>query len=58
MTQETKQIEVTNFETTADGKKIFTQTMAGKIQQYTERKYKIDIAKLVRGAEMTQTVGP
>ena len=55
MTQEATQLEVPNFEAT-DGKKIFTpKQWLERFRQYTKRKYKTDIAKLIRGEELTQT---
>ena len=55
MTQETNQIEIPNRESTSDGKRMFTQKQwLEGFRQYTKRKYKIDIAELIRGAEMTQ----
>ena len=55
MTQEATQIEVPNFEATTDGKKIFTpKQWLERFRQYTKRKYKMDIAELIRGEEMTQ----
>ena len=55
MTQEATQIEVQNFEATTDGKKIFTpKQWLERFRQYTKRKYKMDIAELIRGEEMTQ----
>ena len=55
MAQEATQIEVPNFEATTDGKKIFTpKQWLERFRQYTKRKYKMDIAELIRGEEMTQ----
>ena len=55
MTQEATQIEVPNFEATKDGKKIFTpKQWLERFRQYTKRKYKTDIAELIRGEDMTQ----
>ena len=55
MTQEATLLEVPNFEATTDGKKIFTPKQClERLRQYTKRKYKMDIAELIRGAEMTQ----
>ena len=55
MTQEATQIEVPNFEATTDGKKIFTpKQWLERFRQYTKRKYKTDIAELIRGEDMTQ----
>ena len=55
MTQEATQIEVPNFEATTDGKKIFTpKQWLERFRQYTKRKYKMDIAELIRGEDMTQ----
>ena len=55
MTQEATQIEVPNFEATTDGKKIFTpKQWLERFRQYTKRKYKMDIAELIR-EDMTQT---
>ena len=55
MTQEATQIEVPNFEATTDGKKIFTpKQWLARFRQYTKRKYKMDIAELIRGEEKTQ----
>ena len=55
MTQEATQLEVPNFEATTDGKKIFKPTQwLERSRQYTKRKYKTDIAELIRGEEMTQ----
>ena len=56
MTQEATQLEVPNFEATTDGKKIFTpKQWLERFRQYTKRKYKTDIAELIRGEEITQT---
>ena len=56
MTQEATQIEVPNFEATTDGKKIFTpKQWLERFRQYTKRKYKMDIAELIRGEDLTQT---
>ena len=55
MATETKQIEVPDFEATSDGKRIFTpKQWLERFRQYTKRKHKIDITKLIRGVEMTQ----
>ena len=55
MTQEATQIEVPNFEATTDGKKIFTpKQWLERFRQYTKRKYKMDIAELIRGEDMKQ----
>ena len=55
MTQEATQIELPNFEATTDGKKTFTpKQWLERFRQYTKRKYKMDIAELIRGEEMTQ----
>ena len=55
MKQEATQLEVPNFEATTDGKKIFTpKQWLERFRQYTKRKYKMDIAELIRGEEITQ----
>ena len=55
MAQETNQIEVPNLEATSDGKSIITpKQWLERFRQYTKRKYKIDIAELIRGADITQ----
>ena len=55
MTQEKNRVEVPNLEATSDGKKIFTpKQWLERFRQYTKRKYKIDIAELIQGAEKTQ----
>ena len=55
MTQQATQLEVPNFEATTDGKKIFTpKQRLERFREYTKRKYKMDIAELVQGEEMTQ----
>ena len=55
MAEENK-IEVPNFEATSDGKRIFTpKQWLEKFRQYTKRKHKMDIAEIIRGAEITQT---
>ena len=55
MTQETNQIEVPNLAATSDGKSIFTpKQWLERFRQYTKRNYKIDIAELIRGADITQ----
>ena len=55
MTQEATQLEVPNFEATTDGKKNFTpKKWLERFRQYTKRKYKMDIAELIRGEEMTK----
>ena len=55
MTQEATKIEVPNFEATTDGKKIFTpKQWLERFRQYKKRKYKMDIAELIRGEDMTQ----
>ena len=55
MTQEATQLEVPNFEATTDGKKIFTpKQWLERFRQYTKRKYKMDIAELIWGEEITQ----
>ena len=47
---------MSNFEATTDGKKIFTpKQWLERFRQYTKQKYKMDIAELIRGKEMTQT---
>ena len=56
MTQEATKLEAPNFEATIDGKKIFTpKQWLERLLQYTKRNYKMDIAELIRGAEMTQS---
>ena len=58
MTQEGKQIEVSNLEAAQDEKRIFTPILwLERFRQYTKRKHKIDISELIRGAEMTQNTG-
>ena len=53
---EDSKIEVPNFETTSDGKWIFTpKQWLERFRQYTKRKHKMDISELIRGAETTQT---
>ena len=55
MTQEATQLAVLNFEATTDGKKIFTpKQWLERFRQYTIRKYKMDIAELIRGEKITQ----
>ena len=55
MTQEATQLEVPNFEATTDGKKILTtKQWLERFRQFTKRKYKMDIAELIRGEEMRQ----
>ena len=55
MTQETSQIEIPNLEATSDGKRIFTpKQWLQRFRQNTKRKFKIDIAELIRGAAVTQ----
>ena len=55
MTQEATQLEVPNFEATTDGKKISTpKQWLERFRQYTKRKYKLDIAELIRVEKMTQ----
>ena len=55
MTEESK-IELPNFEATSDGKRIFTQKQwLERFRQYTKTQHKMDIAELIRGAEITQT---
>ena len=49
-------IEAPNFEATSDGKRIFTpKQWLERFRQYIKRKHKMDIAELIRGAEITQT---
>ena len=56
MTQEATQHKVPNSEATTDGKKIFTpKQWLERFRQYTKRKYKPDIAELIREEKMTQT---
>ena len=53
MTQEATQLELPNFEATTDGKKIFTPKQWLELfRQYTKRKYKMDIAELIRREEI------
>ena len=55
MTQEASQTEVPNFEAISDGKRKSTpKQWLKRFRQYTKRKYKIDIADLIRGADVTQ----
>ena len=55
MTEQSK-IEVTNFDATSDGKRIFTpKQWLERFRQYTKRKHKMDIIELLQGAEITQT---
>ena len=55
MTEESK-IEVPNFEATSDRKRIFTpKQWFERFRQNTNRKHKMDIIQLIRGAEITQT---
>ena len=55
MTQETSQIQLPNLGAISDGKRIFTpKQWLERLRQYTKRKYKIDIAELIRGADVTQ----
>ena len=55
MTQKATQNEVPNFEATTDRKEIFTpKQWLERFRQYTKRKHKIDIAEIIRGADMTQ----
>ena len=55
MAEENK-IEVSNFDAISDGKRIFTpKQWLERFRQYTKRKHKMDIAELIRGAEITQT---
>ena len=55
MTQEATQLEVPKFQATTDRKEIFTSKQwLERFRQYTKRKYKMDIANLIRGEEMTQ----
>ena len=52
-TQETTPIEVPNVEAITDGKMIYTLKQWPKIfQQYAKRKYKMDIADIVRVVQM------
>ena len=53
MTQESKQNVVPNIDATIDAKRIFTLWLK-RFRQYTKRKYKRDIAELIRGVEITQ----
>ena len=56
MTQEATQLEVPNLEATTDGKKIFTpKRCLERFPKNTKRKYKMDIAELIEGEEMTRT---
>ena len=58
MTQEATQLEVPNFEALTDGKKIFTpKQWLERFRQYTKRKYKMDIAELIRGRNYTSRLG-
>ena len=51
-----KKIEAPNFEATSDGKSIFTpEQWLERFWQHIKRKHKMDIAELIRGAEITQT---
>ena len=55
MTQEASQIEVSNLEDISDGKRIFTtKQWLERFRQYTKSKYKIDIAEVIRGTDVTQ----
>ena len=55
MTQESKQNVVPNIDATIDAKRIFTPKLwLKRFRQYTKRKYKRDIAELIRGVEITQ----
>ena len=55
MSEENK-IVVPNFEALSDGKRIVTPKLwLERFRQYTKRKHKLDIAELIRGAEITQT---
>ena len=59
MTQEATQLEVPNFEATTGGKKIFTpKQWLERFRQYTKRKYKMDIAELIRGKKLHKQTGP
>ena len=52
----TEKIQVPNFEATAERKKIYTlKQWLERFRHNTKRKHKIDIAEVIRGAEMTQT---
>ena len=54
-TEESK-IELSNFEATSDGKRIFTpKQWLERFRQYTKRKHQMDITKLIQGVEITQT---
>ena len=58
MTQEAAQIEEQNFEATTDWKKIFTpKQWLERFRQYTKRKYKMDIAELIRGKNDSKRMG-
>ena len=55
MTQETNQDEVPNVEATSNGNRLSTpKGWLESFRQYTKRKYKIDIAELIRGTEVTR----
>ena len=52
----TEKIQVPNFQATAERKKIYTlKQWLERFRHNTKRKHKIDIAEVIRGAEMTQT---
>ena len=59
MSKETSRIEVPNLEATSPRKRIFTpKQWLERFRHYTKREYKIDIAELIRGADVTQNGWP
>ena len=52
----TEKFQVPNFEATAERKKIYTlKQWLERVRQYTKRKRKVDIAEVVRGAELARS---